>query len=195
MSILTISIYSVAKALDINFLPFYAWSQLWAALFHIILACINFCELITLITRFSVEIFGCLIAVIYMYTGVVGIVESFEGGREHLEEGLLHLLIALGTAWVAMRLSEARHWKCFTAQWRDIIADYGPTVSLVLWSAVPLIGLAREVDIDHIDVPDRFQTTSGRGWFVDLTDIEGEECVSEGVFMYVCSACSHHVTD
>lgn len=174
MSILTISIYTVAKSLDINFLPFYAWSQIWAAFFHIILAAVNFCELITLITRFSVEIFGCLIAVIYIYTGIVGIVESFQGGRYHLEEGLFHLLIALGTAWLAMRFSEARHWKILNSTGRDLIADYGPTVSLVLWSIVPMIGLATEIDIDHIDVPSKFETTSGRGWFVDLTDIERE---------------------
>jgi boron transporter len=174
VSILTISIYTVADSLDINFLPFYAWSQIWAAFFHVVLAAVNFCELITLITRFSVEIFGCLIAVIYIYTGVVGVVDSFQGGRVHLEEGLLHLLIALGTAWLAMRLSEARHWKVLSAAWRDLIADYGPTASLVVWSAVPLMGLAREVDIAFIDVPSRFETTSGRGWLVDLTDIERE---------------------
>lgn len=174
MSILTVSIYSVAKSLDINFLPFYAWSQIWASLFHVVLAAINFCELITLITRFSVEIFGVLIALIYIYTGVVGVVESFSGGRAELEVGLLHLLIALGTSWLSLHLSQARHWKILTGFWRDLIADYGPTAALVIWSAVPLLGLASQVRVDHIEVPRTFQTTSGRAWFVDLTDIERE---------------------
>lgn len=197
VSILTISIYTVAESLDINFLPFYAWSQIWASFFHVILACINFCELITLITRFSVEIFGCLIAIIYIYTGIVGIVEAYQGGRAHLEQGLFHLLIALGCAWLAMRLSEARHWKCFNSTWRDIIADYGPTASLVLWSAVPLIGLATEIDIDHIDVPNRFQTTNGRGWIVNLTDIEVSQvllAIIPGLIITVLFFFDHNVS-
>ena len=139
-----------------------------------ILAALNFCEIITLITRFSVEIFGVLIAVIYIYTGIVGIVESYQGGRSSLEEGLLHLLIALGTAWLAMKFSEARRWKILNSKWRDLIADYGPTVALVIFSVVPHIGLATEVKLQRIDVPNTFSTTDGRGWLVDLTDIEGK---------------------
>lgn len=171
VAILTIGIFNISQSWGINFLPFYAWAQLWAALMHIILAIVNFCDLISLITRFSVEIFGVLIAVIYIFTGIVGIADQF-GGREDFEGGIFQLLISLGTAWLALQLSGARNWVIMNEQLRDIVADYGPTLSLVLWSAVPWMGAhARDVDVEKIDVPNVFGTTSGRGWVVDLGDL------------------------
>lgn len=170
VSILTISIYGMAKSWGINFLPFYAWAQIWAAIMHIFLAVFNFCDLISWITRFSCEIFGVLIAIIYIYTGMVGIFIKF-GTYEQFEPAIFQLVIALGTAYLATFLSNARNWKVFTHRTRDIISDYGATVSLVLWTAIPFFGSAKHVDVDKLDVPDSFGTTSGRDWFVDLTDL------------------------
>ena len=171
VSILTISIYGIADSWNIDFLPFYAWAQIWAALMHIVLAVLNFCDLITLITRFSVEIFGVLIAVIYIYTGIVGIIDGF-GGRDDFEGGVFQLLIALGTAWLGLQLAGARGWVVLNEKARDLISDYGPTAALIMWSAVPYMGAhARAVDIEKLDMPDSFGTTSGRAWLVDLMDI------------------------
>jgi len=170
VSILTISIYTISDSWGIKFLPFYAWSQIWASLMHILLAIFNFNDLITLITRFSVEIFGVLIAVIYLYTGIVGIKEGFEDSG--FEGGIFQLLISLGTAWLGLQLAGARKWVVLNENLRDLVSDYGPTFSLVLWSAVPYMSpSARDVDIEKLDVPDRFDTTSGRAWLIDLTDI------------------------
>eukprot|EP00965_Chrysotila_dentata_P201858 6180793-Pleurochrysis_carterae.AAC.1 len=41
VTIFTISVFNLAEGFNIDFLPFYCWTQLWAALFHIILASIN----------------------------------------------------------------------------------------------------------------------------------------------------------
>jgi boron transporter len=171
VSILTISIYGISESWGLNFLPFYAWAQIWASLMHIVLAILNFCDLITLITRFSVEIFGVLIAVIYIYTGIVGITEGF-GTRADFEAGVFQLLISLGTAWLGLQLAGARSWVVFNEKARDLVADYGPTVALVLWSAVPYMGShAMDVDIKKLDVPHSFGSSSGRNWLIDLTDI------------------------
>lgn len=171
VTILTISIYSMSKSWGINFISFYAWAQIWASLMHIILAVVNFCDVIVLITRFSCEIFGCLIAIIYLYTGATGIADKF-GGRDDFEGALFQLLIALGTAWLAVQLSQARHWVVMNEQARELISDYGPTCALIAWSFVPYMGsIARGVDIETLDVPTNFETTSGRGWLADLTDI------------------------
>ncbi|CAM9456900.1 unnamed protein product, partial [Ectocarpus fasciculatus] len=171
VTILTISIYAMAKSWNINFISFYAWSQMWASLMHLVLACVNFCDVIVLITRFSCEIFGCLIAIIYLYTGATGIADKF-GGAEELEGALFQLVIALGTAWLAVQLSQARHWVILTEKVRELISDYGPTGALIAWSFVPYMGsVAMGVDIETLDVPSNFETTSRRPWLADLTDI------------------------
>jgi hypothetical protein len=171
VTILTISIYTMAKNWDINFISFYAWAQMWASLMHITLACVNFCDVIVLITRFSCEIFGCLIAIIYLYTGFSGVADKF-GNSEDFEGALFQLLIALGTAWLAIQLSQARHWIMFNEETRELVSDYGPTCALILWSFVPYMGsIAKGVDIETLDLPTQFETTSRRPWLADLTDL------------------------
>ena len=106
VSILTIAIYGMTTALDINFLPFYAWSQIWAAIMHMILAATNACDYIIYVTRFSCETFGVLIATIYLYTGITGIVYYFE--HDSFSTSLLQLLLALGTVYLSLVLSAAK---------------------------------------------------------------------------------------
>ena len=169
VSMLTISIYNMAKSLDVNFLPFYAWAQIWAALMHMFLAAANACDYIAYVTRFSCETFGVLIAVIYLYTGITGVVDYFNGD---FSTALMELLLTLGTVWLAQLLSGARSWKILNEQARELVADYGPTVALVIWAGVSYIGRAGDLDIPRVQVADSFETTADRDWFIDLTDIE-----------------------
>mmetsp|Transcript_33680 Transcript_33680/g.57074 ORF Transcript_33680/g.57074 Transcript_33680/m.57074 type:complete len:246 (+) Transcript_33680:152-889(+) len=67
VSIFTVAVFTISKSLDINFIPFYAWTQIWSAIMHILLAVFNMCELISWVTRYSCETFGVLIALIYLY--------------------------------------------------------------------------------------------------------------------------------
>ena len=58
VSILTIAIYKMSSDMGFNFLVFYAWSQIWAALMHMLLAVCNYCDYIAYVTRFSCETFS-----------------------------------------------------------------------------------------------------------------------------------------
>jgi hypothetical protein len=53
VTILTISIYGMTKSLGIKFLPFYAWSQFFAALMHMAIAALGLNDYIKYITNFS----------------------------------------------------------------------------------------------------------------------------------------------
>uniref|UniRef100_A0A7S1U2B3 Bicarbonate transporter-like transmembrane domain-containing protein n=1 Tax=Phaeomonas parva TaxID=124430 RepID=A0A7S1U2B3_9STRA len=195
VSILTISIYGMAKALDINFIPFYAWAQIWAALMHMALAALNACDYIAYVTRFSCETFGILIATIYLYTGISGVVKYFN--EDSFSAALLQLLITLGTVWLAERLSLAKNWSVFNETARDLIADYGATLALVFWAGVSFIGRAGDTDIPRVDTPSTFETTSGRDWFVDLGDIEGWAIVLAilpGIIITVLFIFDHNVS-
>lgn len=168
VSILTISIFTMTEAWNLHFLAFYGWSQIWAGIMIIILSIFNICSLIHLITRYCCEIFGVLIAVIYLYTGITGIVAHF-GGKYQMDSSLLQLIITLGTAWLSLQLAYGKHWLLFNHKIRDIISDYGPTIALIIWTCVPYIGYANHIDIETLDIPTTFQTTSGRSsWFVPL---------------------------
>lgn len=168
VSILTIAIFDMADRWNLNFLPFYAWSQIWAAIMLILQAILNHCDMVPWVSRFSCEIFGVLIALIYIYSGIAAIVDAFDGGNE---TGIFQLLIALGMLWTSIQLSDAKGWVVATSSVRDVMADYGASVSLILWTAVIYFPGANNVDVGTLEVPSRFDTTTGRAWFVDLSDI------------------------
>lgn len=173
VAILTASIYTLSKAWGLAFIPFYAWSQLWAAAMHLVLASANSCSMVKYVTRFSCETFGALIALLYIFTGLDGIAEFFSqsGG---LAPALLQFIIALGTAGTAQYLSGAKHWYVGTETLRSLLSDYGPTLAVVLWSAVPFLAAHRlDEPLPTLFVPKSFTTTSGRGWLADLSDIPG----------------------
>lgn len=75
VTIFTVFVFEMAKSLQIDFLPFYAWVQIWAAIMHVLLAATNACKHVAIVTRFSCETFGMLIALIYIYTGAVNLAE------------------------------------------------------------------------------------------------------------------------
>jgi hypothetical protein len=89
--------------MDVAFLPFYCWIQIWSAIMHMVLATINACKLISLVTRYSCETFGMLIAVIYLYNGAANLIGYFSS--KELEPALLSLVLGLGTAWLALLLT------------------------------------------------------------------------------------------
>ena len=172
VTILTASIYSLSKSIGVKFLPFYAWAQLWAAAMHIFLACMNACDAVVLVTRFSCETFGILIAIIYIYTGLEGIAKFLSNESIEFSSALLQLILALGTVYIAQKLSHAKRWTLFNEHMRSLISDYGATFAVFFFTVVPyLTGHRLRDPIPTLFIPTKFATTSGRAWLIDLNDI------------------------
>jgi len=180
VTIFTLAVFNIADALDVPFLPFYCWIQIWAAIMHMVLAVVNACELIHLVTRYSCETFGMLIATIYLVTGIENLISYFN--NKELEPALLSLVLGLGTAWLALLLTSARSWSIFKGWTRVLIADYGATVAVVFFCFVPYMGNNKYLTPNHLgeetnatiatlEVPDKFgPTLEGRSWFIDPSD-------------------------
>lgn len=189
VTIFTVAIYQLANNFDIPFIPFYAWTQIWAAIMHMLIAIFNLCDMIELVSRYSCETFGMLIAIIYLYTGIRHLVEYFID--KELAPALLSLMLGLGTAWLALTLSSARSWTVFSRTTRTLIADYGTTFAVAFFCAVPYMGdnydLTPEkhgnetaATIAALKVPDTFETSSGRSWWADPGD-----CPTEWIFFAI----------
>mmetsp|Transcript_2764 Transcript_2764/g.8711 ORF Transcript_2764/g.8711 Transcript_2764/m.8711 type:complete len:547 (-) Transcript_2764:241-1881(-) len=163
VSILTISIFGLSKQLGIRFLPFYAWSQIFAALMHMAIAALGLCEYIKYITNFSCHTFGLLIALIYLVTGARGVAAYFFRDLNFGEQ-LGHLVIALGTAGCSMFLARAHRWTILNRFARQLISDYAPTASILVWTVISKLGKF-EHNVDRLSVPSTFRTVNGRAWF------------------------------
>ena len=172
VTILTISLFDLSKQFGLKFLPFYAWSQIWAAAILMLMAATNTCNQLKYVTRFSCEIFGILIALIYIYTGIEGIVKVLGNLQIEFASGLLQFIIAIGTFYSANVLSHVRSSSLLTDKIRELISDYGATLAIVLWSVVPTFTNTRlKESIPTLYIPETFETTTGRGWLVDMSDI------------------------
>ncbi len=172
--ILTVAMYTLSDSWNIDFLAFYAWAQLWAALMHFLISILNLCDLIIHVTQFSCETFGILIALIFIYDGLHGISEYFEqtdGVDPAMSSVYLQLIIAMGTIHLSLTFIGAKNWTILNNSMRNILSDYGITLAVVLMSSVAYIGRNQGVYIDKLQTPDTFGTTSPRLWLVDLLSL------------------------
>lgn len=172
VSILTISIYNISNSFNINFLTFYSWTQIWSSLFHMLIAMFNLCDYIYYISKFSCDIFGMLIAIIYFFTGVTGIISYFKS--DSFSESLLQLILSYGTFHISQKLSCARKWSFCNNKIRSLISDYSATLSIVIWSGVSFLGKAKQTNISYLDIQQKFQPTLDRNWIVNIGDLEIE---------------------
>ena len=173
VTILSISIYGLARSLDVSFLHFYAWAQVWAGLMHMVVAAGGLCDSIRYVTNFSCHTFGLLIATIYAVTGATGVARYYTRSQS-FAACLMETIIALGTTWLSLFLADARKWTVLNGKLRQIVSDYAPTVAIVTMTVISLVGRADDIgeDLTRLDVPRTFGTTNGRTWFLNLFDLE-----------------------
>lgn len=161
-------LYQGCAQLGVEFLPAYAWVSMWTGLFVMILAAVDTSALMRYFTRFTDESFSALISLIYIYESISGLLSVFfnlEGSQRHAT-ALLTLLLALGTFYVAMTLSQFRRSSFLRAYLREFLADFGPTIALGLmaWVALQL----DEVELERLQTPATFGPTTPRNWLVDI---------------------------
>lgn len=67
ISLFNFTIYDIIKIYDISIYPqFMAWTGIWAAIFHWIVAFFNLCDYMRYVTDFSSESFGMYVGMIYI---------------------------------------------------------------------------------------------------------------------------------
>jgi MFS superfamily sulfate permease-like transporter len=67
ISLFNYTIYDIIKIYDVSIYPqFMAWTGIWAAIFHWLVAIFNFCDYMRYVTDFSSEAFGMYVGIIYI---------------------------------------------------------------------------------------------------------------------------------
>lgn len=140
------------------FLAWAAWVCVWSAVLLFLLAGLGACSLINRFTRLSGELFGLLIAALFIQQAVKGVVYEFripEREDPSLEQfhyawrfgnGMFGLVLTFGLIWTAVKSRRARSWRFASGSIRGFIADYGVPLLVVGWT---LISYA-----PHASVPD-----------------------------------------
>ncbi|XP_051129658.1 probable boron transporter 7 [Andrographis paniculata] len=131
------------------FLAWAGWVCTWTALFLLLIATFNLCAIIHRFTRLAGELFGMLIAVLFIQEAIKGIIEEFnvpedeEGSTEekyHFQwlyiNGLLAVIFATGVLLTTLKSRNARSWVYGTGWFRSFIAEYGVPVAVIIWTAL-----------------------------------------------------------
>lgn len=159
-------IYTYAKNNDIDFMPWATVILIYTALFQFIIAAANWCDFINRFTRFSGEIFGILIACLFLQQAVKGLVEEFDVHSDHRHRSSRNLLatsyspnadaicsdsnlwawrqvngifsttLALLLLLTSILCRTARSWRFLTGGSRRFLSEYGPPLMVLLWTLI-----------------------------------------------------------
>ncbi|XVF54104.1 hypothetical protein PTKIN_Ptkin05aG0153900 [Pterospermum kingtungense] len=133
------------------FLAWTGWVCVWTALLLFLLAILGACSIINRFTRVAGELFGLLIAMLFMQQAIRGVVEEFGlPQRENPDQtalqpswrfgnGMFALVLSFGLLLTALRSRKARSWRYGTGWLRGFIADYGVPLMVLVWTAVSYI--------------------------------------------------------
>ncbi|OWM86679.1 hypothetical protein CDL15_Pgr015715 [Punica granatum] len=122
------------------YLAWAAWVCVWTSILLCLLAIFNACTIITRFTRVAGELFGMLIAVLFIQQATKGLVSEFnipkaenaELLKYHFEwlyaNGLLAVIFAFGLLYTALKSRTARSWKYGT--------HYGVPLMVLSWTAL-----------------------------------------------------------
>ncbi|KAE9587402.1 putative bicarbonate transporter [Lupinus albus] len=135
------------------FLAWTGWVCVWTALLLFMLAILGACSIINRFTRIAGELFGLLIAMLFMQQAIKGLVEEFGVPKTHKEStnpialqsswlfgnGMFALVLSFGLLFTGLQSRKARAWRYGTGWLRGFIADYGVPLLILVWTAVSYI--------------------------------------------------------
>ncbi|CAG7905163.1 unnamed protein product [Brassica rapa] len=133
------------------FLAWSGWVCVWTSLILFVLAICGACSIINRFTRVAGELFGLLIAMLFMQEAIKGLVDEFRSPeREDLKlleflpswrfaNGMFALVLSFGLLITALRSRKARSWRYGTGWLRSLIADYGVPLMVLVWTGVSYI--------------------------------------------------------
>ncbi|XP_060670263.1 boron transporter 1 isoform X2 [Ziziphus jujuba] len=133
------------------FLAWTGWVCVWTALLLFLLAILGACSIINRFTRLAGELFGLLIAMLFMQQAIRGVVEEFgipKRGNSNgtalqpswrFGNGMFALVLSFGLLLTALRSRKARSWRYGTGWLRGFIADYGVPLMVLVWTAISYI--------------------------------------------------------
>ncbi|XP_039061340.1 boron transporter 1-like [Hibiscus syriacus] len=134
-----------------KFLAWTGWVCVWTAGLLFLLSILGACSIINRFTRVAGELFGLLIAMLFMQQAIKGLVEEFRiPHNENLKStqflpswrfanGMFALVLSFGLLLTALRSRKARSWRYGTGWLRSFIADYGVPLMVLIWTALSYI--------------------------------------------------------
>lgn len=134
--VFVLAISTSGERLGLEIVPWMGWIGLWSSLVLLLLAISRASRLTTHMTFFSWDVLRVFVGLTFLWGALEQIVHLFNSSVP-LDSALLSLWLATSAFVLASYLESARHWRAFHPQTCNAIADYGPVLVLLLFTAVP----------------------------------------------------------
>ncbi|MCO5611583.1 hypothetical protein L7F22_065836 [Adiantum nelumboides] len=130
------------------FLAWTGWVCIWTSFLLLLMSIFGACSIINRFTRVAGELFGLLIAMLFMQQAIRGIVEEFRIPEQDdstllqfqpawlFGNGMFALVLSFGLLLTGLRSRKARSWRFGSGWMRSLIADYGVPILVIIWTAV-----------------------------------------------------------
>ncbi|KAJ4854609.1 HCO3- transporter family domain-containing protein [Trichoderma breve] len=172
ISLFNFTIYDIIKIYDVSIYPqFMAWTAIWAAIFHWIVAVFNMCDYMRYVTDFSSEAFGMYVGIIYIIKGVEELVNEFNA--EGSEAGYLACVIGIlyfGSVYGLEKLGSSTLWR---PGFRGFLADYAYVFCTLFWVGFShLPGNLSDTHMMRVPTTKAFRPTQDRSWLIDFWTLD-----------------------
>ncbi|OIW13451.1 hypothetical protein TanjilG_05341 [Lupinus angustifolius] len=130
------------------FLAWTGWVCVWTSILLFLLAILGACSIINRFTRIAGELFGMLIAMLFMQQAIKGLVDEFRIPKREdptsteflpswrFSNGMFALVLSFGLLLTALKSRKARSWRYGSGWLRSLIADYGVPLMVLVWTGV-----------------------------------------------------------
>lgn len=159
---------------QLSYLRIQAWSLIWAAGFHFIVAIFNVCDFTRFITDMTSETFGFYVGVIYIQKGIELLIEEFEPLPLDNATGWLSVTIAILFTVSVYLVAKVGNTTYLPFKVRNFVAGYAFAAGCIFWtgfSHFPKNSLQR-VPVERVPITKAFFPTLDRPWFIDFWNIE-----------------------
>ncbi|KAJ3681322.1 hypothetical protein LUZ60_015811 [Juncus effusus] len=133
------------------FLAWSGWVCVWTALLLFSMSILGACSIINRFTRVAGELFGLLIAMLFMQQAIKGVIDEFRVPKREnpkltefepswrFSNGMFALVLSFGLLLTALHSRKARSWRYGSGWLRGLIADYGVPLMVLVWTGVSYI--------------------------------------------------------
>lgn len=158
-------LYTISTSMGIPFLVAQAWTGIFVGTYMILIAVTDSCAAIRYCSRFTQDMFGFFVSVIFVFMGSSNILDKF-GVKANSYSSTHQLLLTLCTLYLTFQLVGFRKTRFLGNKVRDVIADFAVPLSVVVGTIVANL---LTVPVEPLPVPAEFGPTQGdRSWIVNI---------------------------
>merc|ERR1719277_1062285 len=117
----------------VEYLSVQAWVGIFVGTYMIIIAVTDSCAAIRQCSRFTQDLFGFFVSVIFISLGIGNIVEKFTDKREEFSS-MHQFVLTIAALYVAIMLASFNKARFFNSRARDTIADFAVAIAVIAFT-------------------------------------------------------------